>query len=506
MKRQWSLGLMSMFVGRLVLYAGVVLVSNVFGRSAQAADETDAAILALRKQISLQQKLIEAQQRQLSTQKKTLDRLETKIDRGTRVAKPSSEVSGSESARTQAKTSSSAGYSEKSPNVKADPKGTVIFNNPDFSLTLGGNLKVVAYASPVRPYVAGAPFFLFPKDVTGKENVFRLSGQYSSFNAAITGPMVGDFQSGALLAAVLTGGNLVSDNYGVTPVNAFAYLRNKHWSFSAGLQEDVFSPRMPDMIDTISALAFSGNPGNSNRAQLRVEHYVDLEEAGKITFATALTEPISTTLSSDLMTRTESNGIPSTEGRVSWAFGPPDANTLLKRPNFEVGISGVYGQYRTFTGGLGSGAPLKYLKTPVWGVAFDLGLRIGDRFGLQGEIYTGQALGNYMGTIGQAANNISGQALRSRGGWIEATWFWAQQVRSSVGYGVDDISNQAGLQIGQISRNRTMFANIKWDVTQWWRLGLEGTYRWTDYVGPIPNNIAPNNSGPGVMASTEFRF
>ena len=497
---------MSAFVGRLIPFVGVFLVATVFGRGAQAADDPDAAIVALRKQILLQQKLIEAQQQQLSSQKKTLDRLETKIDQGTRVTKPSSEVSHSGAVPTHAKTLSASGTSEKSPTVQAVSKGTVIFNNPDFSLTLGGNLKVVAYGSPVRPYVAAASFFLFPKDVTGKENVFRLSGQYSSFNAAITGPMVGDFQSGALLAAVLTGGNLVSDNYGLTPVNAFAYLRNKYWSFSVGLQEDVFSARMPEMIDNISALAFSGNPGNSNRAQLRVEHYIDLEEAGKITFSTALTEPISTTLSSDLMTRTESNGMPSAEGRLSWALGPPDADTLLRRPNFEVGISGVYGQYRTFTGGLGSGTPLKYFKTPVWGVAADVGLRVGDRFGLQGEVYTGQALGNYMGTISQTANNASGQALRSRGGWIEATWFWAQRVRSSVGYGVDDITNQAALQPGQMNRNRTMFANVKWDVTQWWRLGLEGTYRWTDYVGPIPNNMTPNNRGPGVMASSELRF
>lgn len=111
-----------------------------------------------------------------------------------------------------------------------------------------------------------------------------------------------------------------------------------------------------------------------------------------------------------------------------------------------------------------------------------------------------------MGTIGQTANDASGQPLRSRGGWIEATWLWTERVRSSSGYGTDNITNKAVLQVGQISRNRTIFANTKWDVTQWLRLGLEGTYRWTDYVGPIPNNVAPNNRGPGVMASSEFRF
>ena len=153
---------MSVFVGRLIPFVGVFLVSTIFGRGAQAADDPDAAIVALRKQISLQQKLIEAQQLQLSSQKKTLDRLETKIDQGTRIAKPSSEVSHSGAVPTQEKTLSASGASEKSPTVQAVSKGTVIFNNPDFSLTLGGNLKVVAYASPVRPYVAGASFFLFP--------------------------------------------------------------------------------------------------------------------------------------------------------------------------------------------------------------------------------------------------------------------------------------------------------------------------------------------------------
>jgi PiT family inorganic phosphate transporter len=35
----------------------------------------------------------------------------------------------------------------------------------------------------------------------------------------------------------------------------------------------------------------------------------------------------------------------------------------------------------------------------------------------------------------------------------------------------------------------------------WWRVGLEGTWRWTDYVAP-----AIKNSGPGAMVSSEVRF
>jgi hypothetical protein len=56
------------------------------------------------------------------------------------------------------------------------------------------------------------------------------------------------------------------------------------------------------------------------------------------------------------------------------------------------------------------------------------------------------------------------------------------------------------LALGQISRNDTLFANLIWDVTKFFRLGLEVTYRQTDYV------VLLNNNGFTVQTQVQFKF
>ena len=95
--------------------------------------------------------------------------------------------------------------------------------------------------------------------------------------------------------------------------------------------------------------------------------------------------------------------------------------------------------------------------------------------------------------------------MRSRGGWGEAVFYWLPNVQSHAGYGLETITNWNALDLGQLKRNRTAFANVIWNVTDWWRLGLEGTWRWTNYA-PSLLFLYAYNRGPGVMASSELRF
>jgi len=480
---------------------------------AMAAD--DRALAILKAQIARQDAQIAAQQRQLEAQQQALDRLaarlnndpgsEKSVKAGKKAATSSSEAAGRGTA-TESPRKSRAPITPPDRVAGPDPRpgGQVLVSNPDFSLTVGGNLKVIAAASPVRSFVPGASFLLFPKDITGKENQFRLSGQYGSLNATVTGPNLGSFETGIFAAVGFTGGSLTSNTYGVTPVNFFGYLRNPEWMISAGLQNDVFAPRIPAMIDQISALAYSGNPGNSYRTQLKVSRNVDLGGAGKLTFTGALSEPVSLVVSDNLSKRVENNGRPNVEAHASWAFGPPDAATLLKWPVLAVGVSALAGDFRSFTDGIG--APVRVKVTQVRGVALDAAVRIGERFGIQGEIYSGAALGNYLGTIGQTVNS-QGKALKGYGGWAEVVYYWHPAVRSHAGYGIDMMRDRSALSSCvvapscQIISNQTAFANVLWDVNAWWRVGLEGTWRWTRYVAP-----ALKNSGPGVMMSSEVRF
>lgn len=539
-----------------------ILLIGVAATSARAGDLRDETLRLMQQQLARQQSLIESQQKQLAEQKQAIAKLTARVDGKEKAAAthagPASveRVSGKATASaisaarlSASKAAQAAPMSDQSSpaatvtgdTVKpifvsasepaqtpppppefsrflgdpgARPGGSVLIENQGFSLTLGGNLKTIAYAGARRSYVPGANFFLLPYDVTGRENTYRMSAQYSSLTAALTGPKFGDFDTGAFIGATLTNGDLTSDTYGVTPFNAYAYLRNKSWQLSAGLQSDVFSPRIPGMVDQISAMAFSGNPGNTFRTQARVERHLDLGDAGKITLVGAAVEPISFVLSKDLQTRSESNGVPTGETRLAWAFGEPNEKALLKWPRFEVGGSGLYGEYRTFTGGRFVGNQNLTVKTTkVWGAAVDAGLRLGDWLGVQGELYAGQALGNYAATLGQTSNPVTGQSLRSRGGWGEAVAYLLPNVQAHGGFGMEAISNWDALPDLALKRNKTAFANIMWNVTDAWRLGLEGTYRWTNYNYVWLNHfLNPNavaflgNQGLGGMASSEYRF
>jgi hypothetical protein len=56
---------------------------------------------------------------------------------------------------------------------------------------------------------------------------------------------------------------------------------------------------------------------------------------------------VSLVVSDNLSKRIENNGKPNVEAHASWAFGPPDAATLLKWPALSVGVSGLAGDFRS---------------------------------------------------------------------------------------------------------------------------------------------------------------
>ena len=79
---------------------------------------------------------------------------------------------------------------------------------------------------------------------------------------------MGSFQSGGMLVGMLFNDRIINDQYGFLPLQAFGELKNEDWRFAGGLQFDVFAPGVPTMLP-FSALAASGNTGNSFRGQSR---------------------------------------------------------------------------------------------------------------------------------------------------------------------------------------------------------------------------------------------
>ncbi len=363
----------------------------------------------------------------------------------------------------------------------------------NFKVIVGGAIVGDFLFSTGRPVAPGTPFFLTPNSAFGfEQDTFDTHARQTSIFALVSGPDLGSFKTGGFILANFYEVSVIEDQYGFLPLEAFAQLKNDNWRFAAGLQFDIFNPLVPTVLP-FSLLIGSGNTGNAYRGQARIVRYLYPSPDSQITIQTGVSEPVSTFLSRDFLL-SEDNGWPNVEGRVAFGFGPKGEGLLAPRP-VEVGISGVIGQLRNTD--IGNGVRVV---TNVWGVGGDVRWAFcQNRCGIKLEGYVGQGLGTYGGAILATVNPLTFEGIRSVGGWGEVYYYICPEVlHTHIGYGIDDpVDGDLGL--GQPLRNQTYFANLLWDITKAFRLGLEVSYRKTSYSQFLPDN-------EGVLIQTQVRY
>lgn len=367
-------------------------------------------------------------------------------------------------------------------------------------VTVGGALRTTVNTTTARMQPDATPFFVLPTINGVSEGTTKIDARLSSILFSIEGAQLGDFRLSGSIYAYLFDGNLLSGKYGFYPGFAYVDATSEHWRFAAGLQMDVFSPLMPTMVDRMSAFAGSGNTGNSFKPQLRIEHTIALG-ADRLMLQAAMADAVASNIKPPSNAEpgaasVENTGLPNLEARIAYTRGKPgDSGAWLAWAPLTLGASAVYGKFRTFS---------LINAFPAWesrfsGVALEGAWRIGHRFGIQGELYGGRALGQYLGTIFQTTNNLSREGIASRGGWGEAAWYWTPTLHSHLGFGLDR-ANSDQVPTGGFTRNRTAFLNLFWDPSRLTTLAIEGTWRRTDYAG------LGDFSGWSLMLSSELRF
>jgi len=368
--------------------------------------------------------------------------------------------------------------------------------SPFSNLHFFGALKLDMIFSEPRPFSPGSPFFLGTAPLPGRDqNIVSIHARQSTLGAAYTGPQFCGLQAGGTIIAMFFNDNVIADRYGVLPLQAFGELKNEDWRFAAGLQFDVFSPGIPTVLP-FSALAASGNAGNSFRGQVRLERFLHVNEQTQWTLQAALSEPINSTIDPTFRI-SEDNGWPNVEARVALGLGSIEGvGPTAKRP-FEIGASGLVGQLRTTD-------PLdNQVVADVWGLAGDFRWKMTDRLGFAGEVYTGQSLGTYNGGILQTINADTLTGIRSTGGWMETYYYWTPCLHSHIGYGIDDPNDNdistAALALGR-TYNSTIYSNLLWDLNNVFRIGVEFTWRQTNYA------VLPDNEGPGFHTQFQWVF
>ncbi len=364
--------------------------------------------------------------------------------------------------------------------------------NPNFNVSVFGALKADVLFNTARPLSPGTPYLLLPKSPLGlDETTFDMHARQSTLGAVLTGPQIGDWQTGGTLLAMFYNDNVLADQYGFLPLLAWGELKNEDWRFAAGLQFDVFNPGLPTVLP-FAGLSGSGNSGNAFRGQVRLERFLNPSEQVQWTIQTALSEPIASSIDPLFRFLSEDNGWPNVELRVALGLGTAGAD--LSRP-FEFGVSGVVGQLRSTPP-----APGNRVVADVWGVGTDLRWKINEVFGVAGEGYVGQTLGTYSGGVLQTVNIDTLEGIRSAGGWLEVFVYWNPCLHSHVGYGIDDPLDRDVSLTGSV-RNETIFCNLLWDVTQSVRFGFEFTWRETAYQG-----VLRDNEGAGFHTQFQWSF
>ena len=269
----------------------------------------------------------------------------------------------------------------------------------DSTLRLWAEAKLLGFSSSRYTFNPGQPLIVSPKDPAAS---YDLSAQQSMVYAAFRGPKWGSWTPGAFAIFWLQD-NLLAEGYSFTPVVAYGEIGNGAWRVAAGQNFDVFAPRDPDTLPN-GKLAATGNPG-AYRPQFRVERNFEAGPGFGGVVQLAASSPITTALPSDVdlanlqgQEIVEDNGWPNLEARLNLGFGAyaDRAGGRSLRP-VELGFSGVVGQLRVLDN-IRPSDPLTLVSdrstVNVWGAALDGQIALGRRFGLSGELYIGQGLGN----------------------------------------------------------------------------------------------------------------
>jgi hypothetical protein len=468
------------------LVAAAALLAMPSTATAAAATTDQAALVAdLQRQIA-------AQQAQIDAQAKAIAELRGLVV-GTSGPVSTAAVAAPVVPAAEPETAAPVSVASKAPDH------VVRVGNAD--VMLGGAFTLNTLVSSRRTVgPAGSVFFLAPPDVTGRDNVIDITAQYSRISLGIDIPAGDDWTVSARTLFTFYNGSLFNAGYGFQPLFGYGSASNGRWTFSAGLMFELFSPRQPDVVDSVSALYFSGNPANSPRAQLRAEWRAPLGGGTNLEAAVALTDPISTFISKDLTDRTEDNGIPNIETRLVVTHAPEGWSSMLDRPMWEVGVSAIYGEFRKF---YNVSAPFDVRTNQARGFSIDAGVSLSPRLALQGEMWTGQALGNYGAAIGASVNPLTRREVHASGGWGEVALAWSGKAYSTFGYGLDS-PDRNQLVPGDKTRNETVWGNIVWRAAPWLRLGIEGTWRRTQYL--LPGDGLLSNDGFGMLMTTSFRY
>ncbi len=317
--------------------------------------------------------------------------------------------------------------------------------------------------------------YVISREQNGKD-AFHVSARATRLGIDLTGPQI------PLFGCANSGGKVEIDFFGVfsgTENKPSVLLRHAYWEVKddrfrllGGQTWDVISPLYPGTL--MYSVGWGGGNIGYRRAQLRYERYIPLTNAAKLTWQAAMTVDLFT----ELTANPEHAGWPVFQTRVAVTLGGDQTGWLP----ITFGTSGHIGEQR-FLFEQDDASDDEVART--WSLNVDVRVPITDWMGFQGEFFTGENLGTFLGGIIQGINPNTGSPIRSTGGWGEVWFDWTPRWHSHLGYSIDDPVDRDVANGGRIY-NHMIFANISYDVTDRFLMGFEYTSWRTLYEGVAP--------------------
>lgn len=356
------------------------------------------------------------------------------------------------------------------------------------------------------PVIGGAPPQLVPRE-TGGEGTFIIDARRSRLGFDVTGPTI------PWCCGLKTGGRAEVDFFGNFPTenrggillrHIYAEAKNDDWRFLVGQTWDVISPLLPGTLSY--SVGWGGGNIGFRHAQFRAERYLAVSDDLLFTIQGSLNQDIGEDFQTDASIRREAANWPVVDGRFATTIGQRGEGC---HP-MTIGVSGHIGEtgFDFLTAGpvqnpAGDRLPpeddARFL---TWSFNVDARVPLTDRWGVQGEFFTGANLSQFLGGIVQGVCPCLRVPIRTSGGWLETWYDWTPRLHSSVGAGVDNPVDEDSL-VGR-TFNGFLFANLKYDITKQFLTGFEVTCWRTEYHdvrGLALDNInrAPSEPGTAVM-------
>lgn len=288
-------------------------------------------------------------------------------------------------------------------------------------------------------------------------------------------PALGCAESGGKVEIDFQGTYLQENKGSVLLRHAYLEVKNEYFRLLAGQTWDVVSPLYPGTL-MYSVGWGAGNIGY-RRAQFRAERYFHFSDHLLVTTQASINCNLISELGSGVAG--DHADWPVVEGRLGFTLGDRGKGG---RP-FEFGISGHIGEqsWDFLTPPVADDVALR-----TWSFNVDFRYPITSRLGVQGEFFTGENLGAYLGGAVQGVNTAARDTIRSTGGWVEVWYDWTSRLHSHAGYSIDDPWN------GDITTGRTynqfFFANLSYDLTKKFLVGVEASQWKTNWAGKLPGD------------------